>query len=470
MKAIAKAFAAVCIAALVSTPVLAQRPDVTFTTTGIVDIGDDGLHLFSDPGQTASLSGLPFTLSISVDPDFLDPYLTTDYATVLRQWDAGASYHGSMTLNGRTFSWISKPDAEATLEMRRYRPWISTVNEIVELSTYGSDGGTRMISAANRVSSPWDISFMGSVDPMREHAFPVHMEGLYSLALLSVRDSTVADAETFIRASNLSSAIWQVSPVPEPQQYLLFAAGLAALLVLGYRRRRGSRPLATGAVLLGLGLANPAAAQVLSFTTSGVIEDGGDSVGLFGTQQSLAGQAYTMTLTMDAQYLNAASWSVNHAYLENWDGTATIEGELTVGGQVYTWESALADAQAGMSIPHGGFGNDAYVVTMSTWSGALADTRIYATSLLTSKTQAFVSDVELLGDADFSASLPGITSQSYFQATQLDPVSGATSLTWFRAAPVASAVWEVSPVPEPLHAGMLAAGLGVLAFARRRRA
>lgn len=469
MKAIVKTFAAVGIAAFLSTPVQAQRPDVTFTTTGIVEIGDDGLHLFSDPGQTGSLAGMPFSLSISVDPDFLDPVTTTDYATVLREWNAGASYHGSMTLNGRTFSWVSKPDARATLEMYRYRPWISGMNEMVQIDTIGSDGGTRTIGAANRVASG-EIPFMGSVDPMREYSFPVHMEGLHTLALLSVRD-TAATGETFIRAKELTSAIWQVSPVPEPSQYLLFGAGLATFAALRYRRRRGTRPLALASVLLGLSLSNPAAAQMLTFTTSGTIEDGSDALGLFGDQpQSLAGLAYTMSLSMDAAWLDASSWSVNHAYLENWDGTARISGELTVGGKVYTWKSTLADAQAGMSIPHAGFGNDAHVVTMSTWSGALAQTSIYATSLLTSKTQGFVDDVELLADANFSSSLPLITSQSYFQATYHNATSGATLLTWMRASPVSTAVWAVSPVPEPAHAGMLAAGLGLLVLARRRRA
>jgi hypothetical protein len=440
---------------------------VTFTTTGIVDIGDDGLHLFSDPGQTASLSGMPFSLSISIDPDFLEPTTTTDYATVLRQWNSGASYHGSMTLNGRTFSWVSQPDARATLEMYRHRPWVSGLNEMVQIDTIGSDGGTRTIGAANRVASG-EVPFMGSVDPMREHSFPVHMDGLYTLALLSVRDSA-ATGETFIRANELTSAIWQVSPVPEPSQYLMFGAGLAAFAALRYRRRRGARPLALASVLLGLSLANPAAAQTLTFTTSGVIEDGSDALSLFGAQpQSLAGQAYTMSLSMDAAWLDQASWSVNHAYLENWERSAKISGELTVGGKVYTWESALADAQAGMSIPHPEFGDDAYAVTMSTWSGELAQTRIYATSLLTSTTQAFVGDVELLADASFTASLPLITSQSYFQASHLDALSGATSLTWMRAAPVATAVWGVSSVPEPAQAGMLAAGLGLLVLARGR--
>lgn len=210
------------------------------------------------------------------------------------------------------------------------------------------------------------------------------------------------------------------------------------------------------------------AQTTITLSTDGIIASGYDGLGLFARPDaSLAGAAYTMSLTIDTTRM-AQTRSPGENDLANAAGVpALVSGELTVLGRTYSWTMAGAFALASLSSNRNG-------ASMSASGTNLFDGNVLAvgeTIAPDASAPRFVSGTDFAQEIEFAGDTGGGVSFSttlpYVPCDECPGASGPVVLSTYFSAASPHALWTASPVPEPAGWMMLAAGAGMLGWARR---
>jgi hypothetical protein len=216
---------------------------------------------------------------------------------------------------------------------------------------------------------------------------------------------------------------------------------------------------------------------VVTYTTTGTITYGQDQLHLFSDYRpSLAGQQFSMSITVDTAALDTIAATDTETHLKNSTSSASARGELTVSGTTWSWTMDAANADVFMGRPMEWFGARAHYAAVTALGNNTADgLLVYAAEGLVSSVTPFMTSVDIARNVVFDTGLPGLDSRAYFEVTRYTGESHLgtpiTVSTYFSVdGPFASAVWTASPVPEPGQYAMLVAGLGALVFARRKSA
>ena len=234
MRPIVKSLAAAGLCVVLSAP--ARADFVTFTMTGVIDQGRDDLNLFLEPSDWFFLSGLPFSLSLTVDTSAFRIDRDTPTETSLRASTDRSSMKGEATVNGKTFSWSSDAGS-AGLWLERPAEWAANQQRTVSMALSGQDNNLS-VRARNEVISFFD-PVLGGTDFSQPYIFPQSLSGLPTWSTFEVARS---GNTTWFDARFVGGVAWTVSPVPEPHQYGMLAAGLVALAFVRRRDRRGAAP------------------------------------------------------------------------------------------------------------------------------------------------------------------------------------------------------------------------------------
>lgn len=245
-----------------------------------------------------------------------------------------------------------------------------------------------------------------------------------------------------------------------------------------------AKRIATTLIFAGflLAFALPARADlpVVTFSTSGTIAEGADELNIFfqpGQGFSLAGQRFTMSISVDAGTLPTltASHEITHLSNDSVGAAATATGALTVNSRTYTWSINAAYATVFMARPGEGLGSFPHSAFMGAQGFNMANGYFtYASSQIVSEITPFMSSVDIARNVVFNSGLPGVDTDSYFSTTYYTgetwPGGPVIASTWFNTQnPLSSATWTVSPVPEPGTYAMLLAGIVTIRLLRLRK-
>jgi hypothetical protein len=228
---------------------------------------------------------------------------------------------------------------------------------------------------------------------------------------------------------------------------------------------------------LAAALAAPASAQTTAtLTTTGTLSGGYDGIGLFlAPDTSLAGMPFTLSLTLDLTRMSGSrvggeNWVDNGGYGHPMLAT----GELTIAGRSYSWLIDDGSASAGLSSNRNSAGMSTSGKNMldsnNIWMGEYIQPDaswprfVYGTDFA----QTIAFDGYTLAPS-YSTGLYFETTMPYIPCNLCPGMSGPAVFSTYLEAVNPRAVWTASPVPEPAAYGMLAAGLGVVGLARRRR-
>lgn len=242
MKPMIKALAAASVCSILLAPAQADAQQITFSMSGVVEYGRDDLNLFfGSPGEVVFLGGETYAMSLSFDAADLALSQSTpkfaDYA------GTSVTLQGALTMNGKTLTWTTQAASSALhLEREPEFPSPGDRQAMSLRSTAGREPGTgdRDILASHQVVTFfWPL--LAGTEPNQEITFPAQMRDAVATSHFEATGmGAVPDLTTWFDG-RATSATWTVSPVPEPGQYGLLAAGLMTLGLLHHRRRRSAR-------------------------------------------------------------------------------------------------------------------------------------------------------------------------------------------------------------------------------------
>lgn len=230
------------------------------------------------------------------------------------------------------------------------------------------------------------------------------------------------------------------------------------------------RTLAAASICSALLSPAQADAQQITLSMNGTVEWGRDDLNLFfgnpGDVVFLGGQAYTMSLTVDAADLDHTDATSRHASYAG--DSVALTGALTMNGKTFTWttEAAFASVRLELEQEYGPAGERQGVIMRSTASRqpGTANRDILAWNQIYTFFWPLLASTDLNQEITFPDYMRAAAT-SHFEATGMGAVPDLT--TWFDGR-VTSATWTVSAVPEPGQYAMLAAGLVSCALLRRR--
>nr|WP_314544204.1 PEP-CTERM sorting domain-containing protein [uncultured Massilia sp.] len=206
-------------------------PLLTFTSSGTITQGDDYQAAFFDTG--GDLVGQKFTMTLTVDANTLPSInIGTDYSVHQNYTDTAVSW-GEVTINGHTFSWRNDRSSSIVSRRNPADDWHGAA-----IDAWGIANNGLSVYASTNIYS-WYNRFLNSTDITQPTAFD--MDGFYMKgeSYVSVYAPTGAPRGFVFIANQLDTAVWGVSPVPEPDAYAMMAAGL--VLIVGLARRRSMR-------------------------------------------------------------------------------------------------------------------------------------------------------------------------------------------------------------------------------------
>ncbi|MFL6676486.1 MAG: PEP-CTERM sorting domain-containing protein [Massilia sp.] len=235
MKPLLRALAAASVCAILSAPAQADSPVITFTMAGAIDYGRDDMNLFLAPDAGPFLGGLPFTLSLSVDSGTLATLSSSPTETHLGS--ESASVKGELTVNGKTFTWTTDAGS-AGIGLNLGAGFPDRQEARIDTAASRADG---LYVTASHEAYFFD-PVVTSTDIGQPIVFPQRLSGMALTSSFQVQGTgSQAWLSTWFTANQMTSAVWTVSPVPEPRQYGMLAAGLGAIAFMrrpALRRRR----------------------------------------------------------------------------------------------------------------------------------------------------------------------------------------------------------------------------------------
>lgn len=238
-------------AAIVATAALPARADtVIFTTTGTIGAGVDELGLFGVRG--AQLDGQAFSLSISIDLDGLvqHPSTWSGYGTIneaIQDPSRPTPVTGQVSVGGGNYAWTIDDALLARVTLATAGASSMDRPDIASVNGYGVTNEGLRVSATNELhtSSKGNLTFVGDTRFDQQRSFDPAMTLMLSSSLFhaslgpgeGANTSTHTLITSFSSTGPLSTATWSsVSPVPEPEQAWMLAAGVG-LIGWGMRRR-----------------------------------------------------------------------------------------------------------------------------------------------------------------------------------------------------------------------------------------
>lgn len=214
--------------ALMSSPAFADTlPIITITSSGTITEGNDYINYFH---AGSDLVGQQFSMSLTIDTNLLPVVTNTpDYSSYQNYTDSAFS-KGTLTINGVTYSWTND-QSNVTAGMRM------DGRHSAGIDAYGIANDGNSVYASTNIRSDKSL-FLKSTDITQNVVFPMggprYLE-VVGETYVSVHPEHWETQGFVIIARDIGAATWAVSPVPEPGEYAMLAAGLA---LAGLARRR----------------------------------------------------------------------------------------------------------------------------------------------------------------------------------------------------------------------------------------
>ena len=221
--------------ALMSSPAFADTlPIITITSSGKITEGNDYINYFH---AGSDLVGQQFSMSLTIDPNMLPVVTNTpDYSSYQNYTDSAFS-KGTLTINGITYSWTND-QSNVFAGMRMVYPGYTRHSAGIDAYGIANDGNS--VYASTNIWSDSNL-FLKTTDITQNIVFPMggprYLE-VVGESYVSVHPENSSTQGFVFRGTEIATAQWSVSPVPEPGEYAMLAAGLA---VAGLARRRSAR-------------------------------------------------------------------------------------------------------------------------------------------------------------------------------------------------------------------------------------
>jgi hypothetical protein len=209
-------------------------PIITITSAGKITEGSDYINYFH---AGSDLVGQQFSMSLTIDPNQLPVVENTPGYSLYKNYTDTAFSKGELTINGYTYSWVND-QSSVTAGMRMVYPGYTRHSAGIDAYGVANDGMS--VYGSTNIWSDKNL-FLKSTDITQNIVFDMTgYPGIYTHGetYVSVHPVDWATQGFVMRGTDIATAAWTVSPVPEPGEYAMLAAGLA---VAGLARRRAGR-------------------------------------------------------------------------------------------------------------------------------------------------------------------------------------------------------------------------------------
>jgi hypothetical protein len=197
--------------------------------------GTDGIGLFTSPG--GDLSNLPFTLSITGDPSYLtERYFPDRHVAETDGLGLAVMFRGELTINGHTYPWqidhgygsIDLLDPASGVKLG--------ITAATNFYSDSLDGNAVSMGAGVASAVPGPPLAHGTDFNQTIELKSIAAASPYNL-LFSVQQPASTGGLSTGGQGMSSSALWTVSPVPEPASAAMLLTGAGVIFWMTRRRR-----------------------------------------------------------------------------------------------------------------------------------------------------------------------------------------------------------------------------------------